>query len=244
MSRKWLSGLFLISLLLFISCSTDDGPTSSITITGSGVLITEEREMDDFHSVVMNTVGDIMITQRSSSKCVVTVDDNVAQYMETTVSNGQLMITAQDGVSLRDFDLTVNLNMNDIEILAINGVATIIGQNQFHADEIGLVVNGVGVMDLDLNAGVVNSSGDGVSNMILSGTADRHNHTFSSVTRLDAFDLDTDTTVIIISGDANAEVSVSSLLDVTITGNGRIYYKGNPTINTTITGTGQVIDAN
>lgn len=47
-----------------------------------------------------------------------------------------------------------------------------------------------------------------------------------------------------ISGTGNCEITVTKELDVTIDGTGSVYYKGNPSIQQDISGTGEVIDAN
>lgn len=50
--------------------------------------------------------------------------------------------------------------------------------------------------------------------------------------------------VLDISGAGNCEVSVVNSLDVTIDGTGSVYYKGNPTVHTDISGTGSVNQVN
>jgi len=59
-----------------------------------------------------------------------------------------------------------------------------------------------------------------------------------------AFDMEVGTCIITSTGVGNCEVYVLDELTVTISGVGNVYYKGNPTINSTITGLGQLINAN
>jgi hypothetical protein len=47
-----------------------------------------------------------------------------------------------------------------------------------------------------------------------------------------------------IYGTGDCEVSVETRLDATIIGSGSVYYKGNPSINTNISGSGSVIQMN
>lgn len=47
-----------------------------------------------------------------------------------------------------------------------------------------------------------------------------------------------------ISGTGNCEITVTKELDVTIDGTGSVYYKGNPSIQEDIAGTGRVINSN
>jgi len=61
---------------------------------------------------------------------------------------------------------------------------------------------------------------------------------------IDAYDLEIGTCYIVLTGTGSCKVNVNDLLDVTITGIGTVYYRGSPSISSTIIGLGQIIDAN
>lgn len=85
----------------------------------------------------------------------------------------------------------------------------------------------------------------GIGDFVLSGTdQDELTINFTGVGNIEAFDLKVDTCYITSSGIGDCEVYVVKLLDVEITGIGKVYYKGSPTITSDITGLGQLIDAN
>lgn len=63
----------------------------------------------------------------------------------------------------------------------------------------------------------------------------------SGVGNVDAYDMPVNTCIIRISGTSNCYVHVNELLDVVIFGVGNIWYRGNPTVNTDISGVGNVI---
>jgi phage-related protein len=44
-----------------------------------------------------------------------------------------------------------------------------------------------------------------------------------------------------VSGSGNTEITVSNFLDVRINGSGDVYYKGNPSVNADISGSGKVV---
>jgi hypothetical protein len=239
--------LFLIlSLLLifFISCSDDDNPVSRQKITGSGDLITESRTVSPFHSINLITVGNIHLAQGATQSVSITVDDNVMDYIFTTVSNGVLTVSSDTGVNVTDFDLILNITMIDLEDLTLTGVGNIISANTFNADLVDIFLYGVGNIDLSLNVDRLTSIFSGVGNFNLLGSANRHLITHSAVGNMNAYSLVTDTTIAVLSGVGNAYVSVNDTLDATITGMGSLYYKGDPAVHQTITGQGRVIDAN
>lgn len=243
MFRRLFVILSLLSIIL-ISCSDDDNPVSRQKITGSGNLITESRTIPPFNSINLVTVGNVQLTQGATQSVSVTVDDNVMDYILTTVSNGVLTISSDTGVNVTDFDLILNITMIDLEDLTLTGVGNIISAGTFNADVVDLLLHGVGNIDMSLNVDRLNSIFSGVGNFQLLGSADRHQIIHSAVGNMNAYSLVTDTTIAVLSGVGNAYVFANDTLDATITGMGSLYYKGDPAVHQTITGQGRVIDAN
>jgi hypothetical protein len=66
----------------------------------------------------------------------------------------------------------------------------------------------------------------------------------SGVGNIKAFDMRVGTCLITFTGVGDCEVYVIDELTVILSGVGNINYKGNPTINSTITGTGELINSN
>lgn len=244
MYKKSVILLGVLSLLLVSSCSDDDNPVFPEQVTGSGDLITEERTLSEFHSVDLLTVGVVRLTSAAEQSVSITVDDNVMQYIVTTVVNGELRISSDPSVSLTNFDLTVNLAMTDLESLTLSGVGTIISLSQFEVDSLDIVLSGVGNITMGLQADYLMTSLSGVGSLNLNGAVAYHDCLHGAVGSISSFPLISDTTIAILSGVGSAEVYVNDTLDVTISGSGSLYYKGQPVVVENISGTGQVIDAN
>ena len=58
------------------------------------------------------------------------------------------------------------------------------------------------------------------------------------------FDLTADRSYVEIIGSGDCRITTLEQLDIVIEGSGNLYYKGSPTIQTDITGSGNIIDAN
>ena len=85
----------------------------------------------------------------------------------------------------------------------------------------------------------------GVGNFVLSGDdQDELDIYLTGVGNINAFDMKVGSCNITSTGVGNCEVYVINNLTVTITGVGDVYYKGSPTINSNITGLGNLINAN
>lgn len=85
----------------------------------------------------------------------------------------------------------------------------------------------------------------GVGDFILAGDdQDELTINVTGVGNIKAFDMRVGICSITFTGVGDCEVHVIDELTVILSGVGNIYYKGNPTINSTITGTGQLINSN
>jgi hypothetical protein len=85
----------------------------------------------------------------------------------------------------------------------------------------------------------------GVGSFVLSGDyQDELSISLIGVGQVDAYDLEVGSCTIISSGVGDCKVKVRDELDVTITGVGNIYYKGNPSINQNLIGVGKLINDN
>lgn len=238
--------LLVILLLLNSSCLIIDVSDSidNDKVRGSGYLVTEQRELPEFNSVEMCTAGKVYITYGTEQEVSVVVDQNIAEFITTSVHDGTLYIGTERGVSLSNYKLIVNLTMTDLEELVTCSSGDIIGKNKFTGDRVGLVTNSSGDICLDLEADRlttrISSSGD----IYLSGSVDLHEATISSSGDLYAFNLFTYTTKINISSSGNAEVYASRLLDVRISSSGDLHFKGHPTIYQSLSSSGRIIDKN
>jgi hypothetical protein len=232
-------------LIIATACSDrNTDPVSSLTITGSGVMASEGRTVPSFHSVSLTTVGNVLIGHSAQQSVNVTVDDNIMPFITTTVSGGVLVIGSNQSVSLSDFDLTVNIAMPELRAITLNGVGNLTGLSQFAGDTLNLTINGVGNIVCDADMYLLNSTIGGVGNLIVSGQATRHVASLASVGNLESFGLMSDTALVTVSGQGNAEVNVADYLNVSISGAGSVLYRGQPNIDVFITGSGSVIDAN
>lgn len=240
--------IFLSVLSLLASCHqidvTDPCEGTDDSIRGSGNLIAESRTLSHFNSVEMTTAGNVFITYGTDQAASVTVDDNLVEYIITSVRDEKLVIGIKPGVSLSNMNLTINLTMTDLEELITSSAGTIAGKNKFEADNVNLVLCSAGKIQIELEADKLWSILSSAGALYLSGSVVEHRAVVSSAGNLHAFGLITDTTRITLSSIGNAEVYATQLLDATISSLGSLYYKGHPTIYKIISSQGRVIDAN
>ena len=235
-------GVLLLGLMT--ACSDEDPVSSNNTIVGSGILTIETRTAAAFHSLNMNTTGTVNVSQGIAQSVSVTVDDNIQQYITTTVTGGVLDVFVPADVQVSSFDLTIDVTMVDIKKLAMSGVGSLSSAMQIQIDTLEVELAGVGSATLDLSVADLHTTISGVGSVSLTGSVTSHEFTVAGDGDLDAFGLATDTTLVAIGGVGTAELVANDLLDVIISGQGTVSYKGRPAISVDISGTGQLVDAN
>lgn len=237
-------GLLLLNTSCLLVDVIDSVDETHNQITGSGHLISLSRDLPEFNSVEMNTSGKVYITQGSEQEVSVTVDENIAEYIITTVRGGRLIISTKSGISLSNFRLIVNLTMTDLEELVTNSSGDFIGKSTFKVDRMSLVTNSSGNISLNLDADQLYSRILSSGDLYLSGVAKKHVATIHSSGNIYAFNLFTEAAKITINSSGDAEVYVSNLLEVIINSSGDVFYKGHPTLHHSINSSGRLIDAN
>jgi hypothetical protein len=71
-------------------------------IVGSGVIVTEPREVEDFTGVVLNGVGEVEIRHGNTESLSITADDNILAHLTSEVRNGRLFLGTEPGPPLLD----------------------------------------------------------------------------------------------------------------------------------------------
>jgi hypothetical protein len=85
----------------------------------------------------------------------------------------------------------------------------------------------------------------GVGDIVLSGdNQDELTVIITGVGNIKAYEMKVDTCNITFTGVGDCHVFVNNELNVNLSGVGNVYYRGDPTIHSTITGVGRLIDAN
>lgn len=239
--KRYLVFFALLSGLLVFSCTDDKCTCPQVSIEGSGTTNTVTRTLPTFSSLALNAAGDVNITLGSTQSVSITVDDNVLEYVTTTVNGGTLEIGVDPIVRLSNYSLTVNITMTDLEAVVLNGSGTIAGQYQFELDVLSLVLSGSGTITVNVDTDVLSSVLSGSGSINLSGTGTVHSTVVSGSGAVHAFDLASENCAAVLSGSGIIEVLVNNSLEAVVSGSGTIYYRGDPeNKEITITGSGRV----
>jgi len=217
---------FLLALPLLLAChhGSDGGGVigSSLPILGSGLIVSENRPVPPFDSVDLQAVAGVTITLGSSHGVRVEADDNIIDHIGTRVA-GSVLVIDSDASYDSPSGVKVYLEANAARSLRLTGVGSI-------------TATGIA------SSGTVSATVTGVGTITPVGYADAFVGTLTGVGRIEALDLMTRRSTIVISGQGDCRVTAGDELDVTISGIGDVYYAGNPPlVRSTITGRGRLI---
>ncbi len=235
--------LFSIIIILIISsCSDDD------TFTGEGPIITEEINMADFSGIEAIGSMEVIISEGLEQKVEVTGHANIIDRLETTVSNGIWKIKLEDG-SYKNADLTFNIVIPSLNSAIIIGSGEIL-INDFSSNEdvyIGIV--GSGDIQIEKNNGCANLVIDieGSGHITAKGEfVDIENLDLEIIGSgsFDGFPVEADQVIIDIVGSGDCSITAIVGLKVDIDGSATVRYKGDPTIESNISGSGKIINSN
>jgi hypothetical protein len=197
-----------------------DGTPSASSTRGSGVSVTDRREVAPFTSVELAGANTVVINVGSPSSVVVSGDDNLVGRVTTIVRDGRLVIDDTGGFSTKA-PMRVEVNTPSLDGVAIGGAGTV-------------TVDGVAGTGFD-----VELAGDGT--LVASGTVQRLTAVLAGAGTLDLHDLVAADGVVHLEGTGTIRVHATAALDAALTGTGTILYRGTPTLTVRNTGTGMVV---
>jgi len=213
-------------------------------IQGSGRVVSELRHLPEFREIRLEGLGKVEITPGIRSAIEVITDDNIQPLIATEVRNGKLIISHKSGRNLRPTRLNYTISVTDLAGVSVAGSGQVSCRHPLVSEDFNAKISGSGDITLAVETARLESDISGSGSVYLSGFTDTYDARITGSGDVDAFDLQTITSSVAITGSGNCRVSVSDKLRAKITGSGDVLYKGHPRIRRSITGSGKVRDRN
>ena len=212
-------------------------------IYGSGTVISEERELPIFNQIHLKGSGKVILTRATKQNIQVKTDDNLMPHIQTEFDNGMLVIS-HERKNIRPTVLTLYITAATLDGVAISGSGEITGNEEFISDRFYADIAGSGDISVRVSAEHLESNISGSGSIYLAGSANSHDATITGSGDVDAFELQTSESSVVITGSGNCRINVLDRLQAKITGSGDVLYEGHPEISQSITGSGKVKDRN
>jgi Putative auto-transporter adhesin, head GIN domain len=177
--------------------------------TPSGPAATETRTVGAFHAVELR--GSASLTIQSGSPTAVTVASSRKRLdnTKTEVVNGALIIRSEQSGSVWEQDtLTVTINTPTLDAVEINGAGDV-NIAALDTPNLKLAMNGAGKVEAK-------------------GKTTQLEATIAGAGKMDLTTLIADTATVTVDGAGSIDLNVSQNLKATVSGVGKIRYRGNP----------------
>lgn len=217
------------------------GCTMPPAIHGNGVLITEMRDVSDFHRVSIGGSGRALITQGDTEGLQITADENLLPYIESEVRQGELRIWTKRG-NLRFSKAPIyTLNVRELDQLHLSG-ALQAEMESLKTDRFRASISGSGKVDLGrIEAESLDASVSGSGSVYLrAGKVSMIDMGVSGSGELQAENVEARKVGVSISGSGEARVWATESLDAHISGSGDVRYKGTPQVTQSVSGSGRI----
>lgn len=215
--------LFIFLALALQSCIIGGWENS---ISGSGNVQEESRDVSGFTGVNASTGIDVYLTEGEDFNVKVEADDNLLDIILTELE-GSMLVIKTDHVNIRNAkSKKVYVSLPGLKELKISSAGDCKGMTPFKCDELRLSISSAGDLNLEVEANRIDvdisSSGDAT----LAGTTGELNANLSSAGDLHAFDLIAEIVSVDVSSAGDARVYATEEISMNASSAGNVYYKG------------------
>jgi hypothetical protein len=200
----------------------------------------QTRAVGDFTGIRAGDALKIIITQSDTPSIKVNAPEDMLQFIKTEVNDAILTISTEGNMK-DDQNITVFITVKSLNSLENSGVAEIKSGNKLTCETISITSQGVGDINLMLDAKEIKTNISGTGDVTLTGTTQSLDAKISGTGNLKASNLEADKVTANVSGTGDAKVYATQSLNANVSGAGSIIYKGNPVDRTVdISGVGSV----
>ena len=207
--------------------------------------MTEVRELEEFHSVDLRSFGRVVLMGGSQQKVEVEAEEDLLPRVRTEVQGGVLVVGLRWwlGALLRMPELNevqVRVTVPMLRSVKLSGAGQVRSEGALSAEDLELQLSGAGRLALEVKARRVETRLSGAGAVELSGTAAEMEIRLSGAGAVRADRLETRRVRIRASGAGECRVQAAETLEAEVSGAGSVRYRGNPRIESRITGVGRL----
>ncbi|MFB6248353.1 MAG: head GIN domain-containing protein [Salinibacter sp.] len=234
------TGLVLVGLLA--------GPASVAAQDASR----QTRSVDAFTKVAFALPGTLHLRQGSTQSVELAGPSEALSRVETVVEDGRLRVRAEEDGGLSglfdwftdDSDETASIDvyvtMPTVEGVSVAGSGDIIAETPIETEQLNAEIAGAGGIEAEVTATRLTANIAGSGDLTLRGRADEVTVEIAGSGHLQAADLRVATAEVSTAGSGDAALHVTDRLSARLVGSGDVHYRGQPTVDTDIVGSGTV----
>lgn len=213
-------------------------------ISGSGNLVTEEKDFSGFSEIEASGVYDLEISRGDSFSTVITVDDNLLDHVGITQDGQRLKLFLKNLSLTGPVTIKAKITMPELRELHVGGACKANVQGFESSGNLNLEASGASNLRGHVEAGSLRVETSGASRVTLDGSADDVGIYASGASHLEMAGFTAGTANVQMSGASGGELTVTERLDTDLSGASWLTYHGNPTLGRTQTSGGSQLRQN
>lgn len=234
----------IILLVGFILMSTAAQAQWWKRIKGNGNMVTETRNTAAYDKIAVAGFFDVHLVKGEEGEITLKGEENLLEYISTTVKNGVLLIKVKQKVNLStswNKSISLRVPVTEINGVKLSGSGDVTSEVTLEAPDFEIAVSGSGDIVLDVDAQFITTKVSGSGDIDLSGKAKDIAIKVSGSGDVNAYGLEAQNAKVEVSGAADVKVHATGLLEARVSGSGDVRYKGNPKkVSSKVSGSGDV----
>ncbi|GMO28967.1 MAG: head GIN domain-containing protein [Termitinemataceae bacterium] len=215
---------------------------SSSCVTGNGVIASTDFSLQNFNSIEVCGKPEVRIYYAKSQSVRLTADENLKDFVVLKVDNDVLTIdTNGEADKFRFTKYLVEIYTDDLKSISCYGSSSVQVFDKINSFQ---TLSVAGSATIQFNESVVLGNLDGKisgsGKITAQGKCNNLNISISGSGKFLGAELEAENADVKISGSGTTTVFAVKILNANIGGSGKIFYKGNPTVNEHIGGSGMI----
>jgi hypothetical protein len=223
MKKQMNNRIYLIAAIsIFVSAC------SSKCIEDSGNHVVQNLTVSPFDEIEISGPVKLVLRQDSSFAITVSADSNIVGKIKPSVSGNTFKVSLDPMQYCGTDSIVIHAGIGALKEIKAGGASKVYSEAKLNVADLKLDLSGATDLNLDINAGNVETEIDGAAKLVLSGQAGAHNLNSKGTVQLDAFNFVVGRYDLKIEGTGKSNINVLNDLKVRTSGASAIYYKGNP----------------
>ena len=208
-------------------------------IRGNGNLVTTEKSFSAFEKINVSSSANIRYYSSPEYRAVVTIDENLDEYVEIATENNVLNIGTKSG-SYSFTKFLVEIYCPTLDGVSLSGSGSFENVDKITTPTFEISVSGSGKVEGNIECEKFSARIAGSGRIIVTGSSKDADIGISGSGKFSGSEFLINNATIRISGSGDVDTHVIDNLKASISGSGSVNYHGEPKTDTNVSGSGRI----
>ena len=237
MKQVFVASMFgFFSILMMSSCGK--------RLVGQGDIVSKTYSIEDFSSINLSNEANVYYKMDSNYYVEIQAQQNVLDAMKVEKRGSELCIGFKNMINIIKHDpITVMIHSPKFDGATVSGSGLVKLTNYVESSSMEFNVSGSGEISVDhISISSLDATISGSGKIVIyQGQCKNVSTKISGSGKEDLQQVESQSVTTTTSGSGTTKVWALETLNATISGSGDVYYKGNPSVSSYISGSGKLI---